>query len=113
GAMRAVGMTEPGLSRDQLANGFRAVGLRPAQTVLVHSALRTFGRVDGGAETVVDALLDVVGPRGTLVAPTFTFAHEIEDDPLIDPARDPSEMGAITEAVRRRPDARRTRAYRH
>jgi aminoglycoside 3-N-acetyltransferase len=107
-------MSTSALSHHDLADGFRSVGVRPAQTVLIHSALRTFGRVDGGAETVVDALLDVLGPRGTLVAPTFTFVHEIEKEPpLIDPGADRSEMGAITEAVRRRPDARRTAAYRH
>jgi aminoglycoside 3-N-acetyltransferase len=99
--------------RADLVAGLRAVGLGEGQVALVHSALRTFGPVDGGAETVVDAFLDVLGPRGTLVVPTFTFFHEIEDDPLIDPAADPSEMGAITEAVRCRPDARRTTAFRH
>ena len=75
--------------------------------------MRTFGRIDGGAETVVDALLEVLGPRGTLVVPTFTFAHEAEEDPLIDPATDRSEMGAITEAARQRSEALRSVAYRH
>ena len=79
----------------------------------MHSALRTFGRVEGGAEAVVDALLEVLGPRGTLVAPTFTFAHEAEASPIIDPAADRSEMGAISEAVRLRPDAFRSIAFRH
>src|SRR4051794_21215953 len=101
------------LQRTDLVDGFRRVGLRAGQVVLVHSALRTFGEVEGGAETVVDALLDVVGPRGTLVVPTFTFAHEAESDPVVDRAADPSEMGAITEAARRRPEARRTTAFRH
>jgi aminoglycoside 3-N-acetyltransferase len=102
------------LSREHLADGARALGLGPGQVVLVHSALRTLGPVEGGAEAVVDALLEVLGPRGTLVAPTFTFRHEAEPAPqLIEPATDPSEMGAISEAVRRRPDARRSIAFRH
>src|SRR5688572_7863217 len=102
------------LTRADLVEGFRASGLAPGSVVLVHSALRTLGRVEGGAETVRDALLDVLGPTGTLVAPTFTFIHEVEPQPpLIDPAQDRSEMGAITEAVRRHPAARRTAAYRH
>ncbi len=81
--------------------------------MLVHSALRTFGRVEDGADAVATALVDLVGPRGTVVAPAFTFAHEAEADPLIDPLSDVSEMGAITEAVRRRSDAHRSVAYRH
>ena len=39
--------------------------------------------------------------------------HEIESDPLIDPQNDASEMGAITEAIRRLPGALRSAAYRH
>ena len=108
-------MTSPAsaLSKADLARGFRAVGLGPADVILVHSALRTLGRVEGGAAAVRDALLEAVGPTGTLVAPTFTFVHEIEADPIIDPLADPSEMGAISEAIRVHPAARRSIAYRH
>jgi len=102
-----------GLTEQQLESGFAAVGLAPGQAVLVHSAMRTLGHIEGGADAVAQALLDVVGPRGTIVVPTFTFAHEAEAEPIIDPAADRSEMGAITEAIRRRPDARRSTAFRH
>lgn len=110
---RELSAPPPPVPRATLAEGFGRLGLRAGQTVLVHSALRTLGHVDGGAETVVDALLSLLGPRGTLVAPTFTFAHEIEASPIVDPAADRSEMGAISEAVRLRPDARRSIAFRH
>lgn len=59
------------------------------------------------------------GPEGSwdeclsLVVPNFTFKHEAEKDPIIDPARDLSEMGVITEAVRKLLRARRSIAYRH
>ncbi len=102
-----------GLGVDDVANGLHSVGIREGQTVLVHSALRTLGQVYGGAETVVDGLLAAVGPSGTLVAPTFTFVHEVEAEPVVDPLADPSEMGAITEAVRRGAGARRSTAFRH
>lgn len=101
------------ITHDELTRGFRQIGLAAGDVVLVHSAMRTFGTIDGGADTVVDALLDVLGPRGTLVVPTFTFAHEAEEHPVIDPVADRSEMGAITEAARRRPEAMRSIAYRH
>jgi aminoglycoside N3'-acetyltransferase len=107
----------PTIGRRALVDGLHRIGLRQGQVALVHSGLRPFGNVEGGAETVVDALLEVLGPKGTLVVPTFTFKHEAAtaaaETPLIDPASDPSEMGAISEATRRRPDARRTTAYRH
>lgn len=101
------------LSIEEIASGLRDTGLGPGDVVLVHSAMRTFGPIAGGADTVIDALLEVIGERGTLVVPTFTFAHEAEDDPVIDAAHDPSEMGIITETLRRRSEARRSTAYRH
>jgi aminoglycoside 3-N-acetyltransferase len=101
------------VSRQELLAGFGQLGLRAGQTVLVHSAMRTIGRVAGGPDTVVDVMLELLGPTGTLVVPTYTFAHEAEADPIIDPRADRSEMGAITEAARKRPDARRTTAFRH
>ena len=102
----AVGSTD-------LVQGFREVGVKPGDVVLAHSAMRTFGPIDGGADAVIDAVIDVLGPRGTFVVPTFTFAHEAEEDPVIDPASDRSEMGIITETARRRSDALRSTAYRH
>ena len=104
---------EVGLTPEEIADGLRRLGLKAGDVLLVHSAMRTLGYIQGGAETVVDAMLDLLGEKGTLVVPTFTFKHEAEDDPQIDPARDPSEMGVITETVRLRPDALRSTAYRH
>lgn len=101
------------VTNNELTTGFREIGLKSGDVVLAHSAMRTFGRIDGGADAVIDALLDVIGPRGTLVVPTFTFAHEAEDNPVIDPANDRSEMGIITETTRKRPEAMRSTAFRH
>jgi len=98
---------------EDLTEAFRRAGIAPGDTVFIHAALRTFGRVAGGAPTVARALQAAVGPEGTLCAPAFTFVHEIQDNPLIDPQRDPSEMGAVTEAIRLLPGARRSAAYRH
>lgn len=102
-----------GLSQTEIVRGLRETGLKSGDAVLVHSAMRTFGPIEGGAETVVSALLEVLGQRGTLIVPTFTFAHEAEKDPIIDPVNDPSEMGIITETVRLRPDSFRSTAFRH
>lgn len=91
------------LTRDELRCGFRGLGLESGSTVVVHSSLSSLGRVTGGAETVVDALLDAVGPDGTVGVPTFTRY----DEPY-DPDASPSTTGAITEALRRRDDAVRS-----
>ena len=105
--------SKQGLAQAEIEQGFRRIGLEPGQVVLVHSAMRTFGYIAGGADSVVGAFLEVLGLRGTLVTPTFTFCHEAEADPIIDPLQDPSEMGIITETVRLHPEALRSTAYRH
>lgn len=62
----------PTVTRRDIALGLAGVGLDPGDGVIVHASLSSFGRVTGGADAVVDAVLDVVGPEGTTVFPTFT-----------------------------------------
>ncbi|WP_433797048.1 aminoglycoside N(3)-acetyltransferase [Actinoplanes sp. CA-252034] len=50
----------------------RRLGLAAGDVVLVHSALRSVGFVAGHVQAVVHALLEVLGPAGTLVVPTHT-----------------------------------------
>ena len=96
-----------------IVRGLQDVKIERGDVVLVHSAMRTFGKVQGGGKTVVEAFLKVLGPEGTLIMPTFTFAHEAEKEPVIDPQNDKSEMGAISESVRLHPEALRSTAFRH
>ncbi|WP_349328183.1 AAC(3) family N-acetyltransferase [Actinopolymorpha sp. B9G3] len=49
------------VTQDMIAEGLRQLGLSKASRVLVHASLRSFGRVDGGAEAVCRALVDVCG----------------------------------------------------
>lgn len=49
-----------------------ALTLRAGEVVLVHSSLSRVGFVVGGPQAVVQAILDVLGPQGTLVVPTHT-----------------------------------------
>ncbi len=96
------------LTREQIGEALRVLGLRAGDIVFVHSSLSSMGYVEGGADAVVDALLDVLGPEGTLVVPTFTPSHGREAEPVFDALHDQSEVGKITEAVRVRPEARRS-----
>jgi aminoglycoside 3-N-acetyltransferase len=58
------------VTRSALADDLGRLGLRSGSVVMVHSRLSALGRVVGGAEVVVRALFDVLGPGGTLVAYT-------------------------------------------
>jgi aminoglycoside 3-N-acetyltransferase len=99
------------VTQDHIVAGLKALGLESGDMVQVHSALSSFGYVKGGPETVVDAFLDVLGPSGTLMVPTFNhMAREAFDgsDEIFDLETTRSVNGAITEAVRKRPAAHRS-----
>jgi len=60
------------VTRDELVAGLRDAGVREGDLVFAHSSVSAFGHVQGGADAVVDALLQAVGPEGTVLVPTFT-----------------------------------------
>ena len=60
------------VDKDVIVQGLRELGLREGDLMVVHSSLSSFGYVVGGPDTVIDALLETVGPRGTVIMPTHT-----------------------------------------
>ncbi|MFN8153595.1 MAG: AAC(3) family N-acetyltransferase [Bacteroidia bacterium] len=95
-----------GWSLESLVQQLQYCGLEQGDSVLVHSSLSKMGFVQGGPETVVDALLQVIGPQGTLLMPTFPAAGRNKDyldtHPVFDAKLTPSAMGSITETFRKR-----------
>lgn len=94
-------------SRQELIAGFQQIPLTPSRVVMVHNSYKSLGGVQGGAEAVVDALLDWVGLQGTVLFPTFNFQSWTENH-YFDVQETPSHMGIIGELARLRPEARRT-----
>ena len=60
---------------EDLCDGFRRLGLQVGGGVMVHSSLSSFGHVLGGARTVIEALMEVVTPEGTLMMPSFNHGE--------------------------------------
>jgi len=98
------------LTRQDIAQGFRKLGLHEGEIVLAHSSLSSFGRVDGGADAVIDGLLDVLGEEGTLLVPTLTGSEDLSPDnpPHVDLRTHPCWTGCIAETLRQRPGAVRS-----
>lgn len=61
------------VTRESLMQDLLQLGLRRAMTVLVHTSLSRLGWVLGGPQTVIEALLESLGPRGTLMMPTHSM----------------------------------------
>jgi len=95
-----------------IVSGFKELGLDRGDIVLVHSSFKSFGGVEGGPQTVIDALLEVLGEEGTLVMPTFNFdfceQYNRSGKGYFDVENTPSKMGILTELVRKMPGAKRS-----
>ncbi len=113
---------KPIVTKADLIKGFRTVGVTEGSIIGVHSSLSRFGYVEGGADTVVDALLEAVGPAGSAVVPSYsTNVEHVEKTPQeaalgmtwkmrilpFDKTRDGCDTGKIPDTFWRRPEARR------
>jgi len=95
-----------------IENSLRITGLDSGDIVMVHSRLFSLGRVAPGitkdyfTDLFIDTLLDVIGPEGTLIFPTFTFSTCKTG--VFDVAKTGSEVGVLSERARHRKDSVRT-----
>ncbi|MBR2426304.1 MAG: AAC(3) family N-acetyltransferase [Lentisphaeria bacterium] len=63
------------LTREMLAAALAELGVKRGDVLLVHSAVSKWGYVDGGAQTIIHAVMDVVGPDGAAMFPAFTMPY--------------------------------------
>lgn len=98
------------VTREDIVSGLRALGLAPGAGVMVHSSLKSFGRVEGGAAAVIGALMEVITPEGTLLLPSFNHGAPFrEGGPgYYHPLETPTTNGAIPDLFWRMPGVRRS-----
>lgn len=87
-------MTSTPASRVSLVSDLRALGVRPGDVLMVHVSLRRVGPIDGGADALIDALLEAVGGHGTLLVNTG-----VRDDWSWVNERPPSERAALLQGA--------------
>lgn len=98
--------------RPKLIDALSAAGLRPGDSVMLHSAFEEHHGFRGGAVDVIEAFRSTVGPTGNLMMVSLPYRSStrdwIERGKLFDARRTPSAMGLISETFRRMPDVRRS-----
>lgn len=99
----------------RLAENLRRLGVADGDLVMVHASMRAIGPVVGGAEAMVRALQDAVGPSGTLMAyvdfePFVLDSDDPADVPVFDPrtARAALDHGILHEVLRTWPGSMRS-----
>lgn len=89
-------------TKQNLLDHLNQLGIDRNGTLLVHSSMKSIGHVDGGADTVLDALSEYM-ENGLLVLPTHTWSYIKADNPRFYIDESPSCVGLLTELFRKRP----------
>jgi len=91
----------------QIRDAFKELGIGPGDTMLIHSSLRSFGKLENGAQTVIDAAEELLGPEGTLVLPTLC-QKDFRNSYRTWHMDKPSDVGWLTEYFRHLPGVLRS-----
>lgn len=94
------------MSRAEIAAQLRALGVAEGGVLLVHTSFRAVRPVDGGPMGLIAALRDVLGPRGTLVMPSWSGDDDTPFDPLTAAAA--PDLGIVADLFWRQPGVLRS-----
>lgn len=99
------------VSPQQLGEALASLGLNGTQHVIVHSSLKSFGTLEGGADTLLHGL---EAATATLVAPAFSYQTLLRgpDSPIHAQfgrgTRVSRDIGRLAQSMVERPDALRS-----
>ena len=83
----------------------KRIGIKKGDSLFIHSSLSKIGFVEGGANTLIDALKESVGEKGTLIMPAFTIhigmKNTLESEFIFDPIKSETTVGKVPETFRR------------
>lgn len=65
------------LSQAELEKKLVQLGVRPGMALEVHCSLSGFGTLEGGAETLIETLIQLVGNGGAIVMPSFRLSKDL------------------------------------
>lgn len=93
------------VTKADILAGLRELGITPGLGLMVHTSLKSFGTVEGGPKTVIEALMAAVTPEGTLLMPSFNHATIFQEDGAgcFDPLTTPTTNGIVPDTFWRMP----------
>ncbi len=87
--------------KENIIEQLKNLGLQKYSAVMVHTSMRKVGKIEGGADALIDALLQTLGAQGNLV-----MVLGADDDEPFDALTSEAEedMGVVPELFRERED---------
>ena len=61
--------------KQDVKDALEKVGVKYGQSIMVHTSLKSLGFVCGGAQIIIEALLEGVGEEGTIMMPTQSWKN--------------------------------------
>jgi len=114
--MHSMDIESTPIYKEDIEKGLRSLGLTKGDVIEVHSSLSSFGFVEGGADTIIDVLMNIVGSDGTIIMSAYPISKPLslsknEKDlgilwkvEVFDETYDgPTGMGIIADKFRLRP----------
>jgi aminoglycoside 3-N-acetyltransferase len=97
-------------AQTSLSQDLRALGVESGGVLFVHSSFKSLGEVEGGAATVIAALEETLGEKGTLLMPSFNLVagNQLERAATWNAQSTPTSTGYLTEFFRLMPGTRRS-----
>ena len=95
------------ITKQQLKDDLQAMGIRPDDTVLIHTSLKSVGEVEGGADGFIDAFCEYL-KDGLFLIPTHTWNDVNADNPLYDVSASVPCIGAVPRVAAFRKDGIRS-----
>jgi len=96
------------VTKEMIIQGFKELGLKKGMKLMVHSSLKSFGKVEGGADSVIDAIIETIGTEGTLLMPSFNHGEPYDNGEIFDVNTTRTINGIIPETFRKRKDVVRS-----
>lgn len=92
---------------EDIVSMMAAMGMKPGDSIIVHCAMNNFYNYRGTASGLIDALLNYLGPNGTLCMPAYPF-DKTNPDKLFDVRTDKTAAGFLAETFRNYPGVKRS-----
>ena len=108
-------MGEKGTNKNLIVKDLRALGVSQGDHLGIGLSFKSIGPLQGGPETLIDALIEAVGPMGTIMMPSYTrffYLSKIKSGKInyiFDHKTTEGITGIVPELLRRRKESLRSK----
>ena len=83
------------LTKNDIKDGLKRLGINKGAKIIVHSSLAGFGYVKGGAKAVCSAIMELVTDEGVVMMPSFNHDRAFKEDGYYSPIESRTTNGVV------------------